>query len=331
MIEVEGLTKRFGKKIAVDQLSFQVRPGVVTGFLGPNGAGKSTTMRMMLDLDIPTGGSVRIDGKHYRELQEPVKYIGALLDAKAMHGGRSAYNNLLCLAQSNRIPVSRVNEVLDTVGLTAVAKQKSKGFSLGMGQRLGIAAALLGDPEILMFDEPVNGLDPEGIHWIRNLMKALAAQGRTIFVSSHLMSEMALTADHLIVIGQGKLLANTSMADFIQTNSRSFVRLRSPQREQIRDALHEGGFTVAEAGDGALEIDGSTSEEIGELAARHGLVLHELSSQRASLEEAFMQMTADSVEYHAHSAPGTGPAAPAAAAAAPGPGWGQHDNQGKGA
>ncbi|MEU0527043.1 ATP-binding cassette domain-containing protein [Streptomyces niveus] len=331
MIEVEGLTKRFGKKIAVDHLSFQVRPGVVTGFLGPNGAGKSTTMRMMLDLDIPTGGSVRIDGKHYRELQEPVKYIGALLDAKAMHGGRSAYNNLLCLAQSNRIPVSRVNEVLDTVGLTAVAKQKSKGFSLGMGQRLGIAAALLGDPEILMFDEPVNGLDPEGIHWIRNLMKALAAQGRTIFVSSHLMSEMALTADHLIVIGQGRLLANTSMADFIQTNSRSFVRLRSPQREQIRDALHEGGFTVAEAGDGALEIDGSTSEEIGELAARHGLVLHELSSQRASLEEAFMQMTAESVEYHAHSAPGTGPAAPAAAAAAPGPGWGQHDNQGKGA
>ncbi|MFD5894677.1 MULTISPECIES: ATP-binding cassette domain-containing protein [unclassified Streptomyces] len=331
MIEVEGLTKRFGKKIAVDHLSFEVRPGVVTGFLGPNGAGKSTTMRMMLDLDIPTGGSVRIDGKHYRELQEPVKYIGALLDAKAMHGGRSAYNNLLCLAQSNRIPVSRVNEVLDTVGLTAVAKQKSKGFSLGMGQRLGIAAALLGDPEILMFDEPVNGLDPEGIHWIRNLMKALASQGRTIFVSSHLMSEMALTADHLIVIGQGKLLANTSMADFIQTNSRSFVRLRSPQREQIRDALHEGGFTVAEAGDGALEIDGSTSEEIGELAARHGLVLHELSSQRASLEEAFMQMTAESVEYHAHSAPGTGPAAPAPPAAAPGPGWGQHDNQGKGA
>lgn len=323
MIEVEGLTKRFGKKIAVDHLSFQVRPGVVTGFLGPNGAGKSTTMRMMLDLDIPTGGTVRIDGKHYRELQEPVKYIGALLDAKAMHGGRSAYNNLLCLAQSNRIPVSRVNEVLDTVGLTAVAKQKSKGFSLGMGQRLGIAAALLGDPEILMFDEPVNGLDPEGIHWIRNLMKALATQGRTIFVSSHLMSEMALTADHLIVIGQGKLLANTSMAEFIQQNSRSFVRLRSPQQEQIRDALHEGGFAVAEAGDGALEIDGSTSEEIGELAARHGLVLHELSSQRASLEEAFMQMTAESVEYHAHSDGGTAPAAP-------GPRWGQQDNQGKG-
>ncbi|WP_405794649.1 ABC transporter ATP-binding protein [Streptomyces sp. NBC_01506] len=327
MIEVEGLTKRFGRKIAVDQLSFQVRPGVVTGFLGPNGAGKSTTMRMMLDLDIPTGGSVRIDGKPYRELEEPLKYIGALLDAKSMHGGRSAYNNLLCLAQSNRIPVSRVGEVLDTVGLTAVAKHKSKGFSLGMGQRLGIAAALLGDPEILMFDEPVNGLDPEGIHWIRNLMKTLASQGRTIFVSSHLMSEMALTAEHLIVIGQGKLLANTSMADFIQENSRSFVRLRSPQREQIRDALHEGGFTVTEASDGALEIDGSTSEEVGELAARHGLVLHELSSQRASLEEAFMQMTAESVEYHAHSGGGTAPAAPAD----PGPRWGQGDNQGKGA
>ncbi|EST29522.1 ATP-binding cassette domain-containing protein [Streptomyces niveus] len=329
MIEVEGLTKRFGKKIAVDHLSFQVRPGVVTGFLGPNGAGKSTTMRMMLDLDIPSGGSVRIDGKHYRELSEPVKYIGALLDAKAMHGGRSAYNNLLCLAQSNRIPVSRVSEVLDTVGLTAVAKQKSKGFSLGMGQRLGIAAALLGDPEILMFDEPVNGLDPEGIHWIRNLMKALAAQGRTIFVSSHLMSEMALTADHLIVIGQGKLLANTSMADFIQENSRSFVRLRSPQREQMRDALHAGGLSVVEAADGALEIDGSTAEEIGELAARNQLTLHELSSQRASLEEAFMQMTAESVEYHAHSggAGGVGPAAHTAS----GPQWGQHDNQGKGA
>ncbi|WP_330173582.1 ATP-binding cassette domain-containing protein [Streptomyces sp. NBC_01498] len=327
MIEVDGLTKHFGKKVAVDHLSFQVKPGVVTGFLGPNGAGKSTTMRMMLDLDIPTGGSVRIDGKHYRELPEPLKYIGALLDAKSMHGGRSAYNNLLCLAQSNRIPVSRVNEVLDTVGLTAVAKQKSKGFSLGMGQRLGIAAALLGDPEILMFDEPVNGLDPEGIHWIRNLMKALAGQGRTIFVSSHLMSEMALTADHLIVIGQGKLLANTSMADFIQENSRSFVRLRSPQQEQLRDALHEGGHTVTAAADGALEIDGAGTEEIGELAARHQVVLHELSSQRASLEEAFMRMTAESVEYHAHDGGGHAPRP----AAVPGPQWGQHDNQGKGA
>ncbi|GGT33594.1 ABC transporter ATP-binding protein [Streptomyces purpureus] len=300
MIELEGLTKRFGTKVAVDHLSFQVRPGVVTGFLGPNGAGKSTTMRMMLDLDNPTSGRVRIDGKHYRDLEEPLKYIGALLEAKAMHGGRSAYNNLLCLAQSNRIPERRVAEVLDTVGLTSVARKKSKGFSLGMAQRLGIASALLGDPEILMFDEPVNGLDPEGIHWIRNLMKALAAEGRTIFVSSHLMSEMALTADHLIVIGQGRLLADTSMADFIQRNSRSFVRLRSPQQERLRDLLHEHGYQAVESGNGTLEIDGATTESLGELAARHQLVLHELSAQRASLEEAFMQMTAGAVEYHAH-------------------------------
>ncbi|MEU5714290.1 ABC transporter ATP-binding protein [Streptomyces sp. NPDC020403] len=301
MIELDGLTKRFGNKVAVDGLSCRVRPGMVTGFLGPNGAGKSTTMRMMLDLDNPTSGSVRIDGKHYRELREPLKHIGALLEAKAMHGGRSAYNNLLCLAQSNRIPASRVSQVLDTVGLGAVAKKKSKGFSLGMGQRLGIAAALLGDPEILMFDEPVNGLDPEGIHWIRNLMKALAAEGRTIFVSSHLMSEMALTADHLIVIGQGRLLADTSMADFIHENSRSYVRMRSPQQERLRDVLHGAGIVAADAGDGALEIDGAEPEPLGELAAGHGIVLHELSSQRASLEEAFMQMTAGAVEYHAHS------------------------------
>ncbi|MFF4453654.1 ATP-binding cassette domain-containing protein [Streptomyces goshikiensis] len=306
MIELEGLTKRFGAKVAVDNLGFQVRPGVVTGFLGPNGAGKSTTMRMMLDLDNPTSGTVRIDGKHYRDLPEPLKYIGALLDAKAMHGGRSAYNNLLCLAQSNRIPTSRVDEVLDLVGLTAVARQKSKGFSLGMGQRLGIAAALLGDPEILMFDEPVNGLDPEGILWIRNLMKGLAAEGRTIFVSSHLMSEMALTADHLIVIGQGKLLADLSMADFIQQNSRSYVRVRSPQQERLKDVLHEAGIdAISVPATGTLEIDGVAAEQLGELAAQHQIVLHELSPQRASLEEAFMRMTADSVEYHAH-APGVG-------------------------
>ncbi|MET9801223.1 ATP-binding cassette domain-containing protein [Streptomyces sp. NPDC006368] len=302
MIELEGLTKRFGAKTAVDHLSFHVRPGLVTGFLGPNGAGKSTTMRMMLGLDNPTSGVARIDGRHYRELDEPLKHVGALLEAKAMHGGRSAYNNLLCLAQSNRIPERRVGEVLDLVGLSAVARKKPKGFSMGMGQRLGIAAALLGDPQVLLFDEPVNGLDPEGIHWIRNLMKTLAGEGRTIFVSSHLMSEMALTADHLIVIGQGKLLADTSMADFIQQNSRSYVRLRSPQREELRDALHRDGMTVVETVDGTLEIDGATTEEIGELAGRHGIVLHELSAQRASLEEAFMQMTAGAVEYHAHSA-----------------------------
>ncbi|MFC8914551.1 ABC transporter ATP-binding protein [Streptomyces sp. NPDC057116] len=308
MIELEGLTKRFGSKTAVDHLSCQVRPGVVTGFLGPNGAGKSTTMRMVLGLDHPTGGSVRIDGRHYRELDEPLKYIGALLEARGLHGGRTAYNNLLCLAQSNRIPERRVSEVLDLVGLSAVARKKPKGFSMGMGQRLGIAAALLGDPQILMFDEPVNGLDPEGIHWIRNLMKALAAEGRTIFVSSHLMSEMALTADHLIVIGQGKLLADTSMADFIHDNSRSYVRVRSPQREELRDALHSAGRTAAEAADGTLEVDGATTEELGELAARRGITLHELSAQRASLEEAFMRMTATTVEYHAHGT--SGPAGP---------------------
>jgi ABC-2 type transport system ATP-binding protein len=301
MIELAGLTKRYGEKVAVNNLTFTVRPGIVTGFLGPNGAGKSTTMRMMLGLDRPTSGDVRIDGKHYDQLKDPLSYIGALLDAKAMHGGRSAYNHLLCLAQSNGIPTKRVHEVLDTVGLTAVAKKKAKGFSLGMGQRLGIAGALLGDPRILMFDEPVNGLDPEGIHWIRNLMKSLAAQGRTVFVSSHLMSEMALTADHLVVIGQGRLLADTSMADFIAQNSRSYVRIRTPQRERLLDVLHAAGVTVVETGNGTLEVDGGKSEQIGELAAQHQIVLHELSPQQASLEEAFMQLTAESVEYHAHS------------------------------
>ncbi|MEU8731817.1 ABC transporter ATP-binding protein [Streptomyces tendae] len=300
MIELEGLTKRYGEKVAVNNLSFTVRPGIITGFLGPNGAGKSTTMRMVLGLDRPTAGDVRIDGKHYDQLKDPLTYIGALLEAKAWHGGRSAYNHLLCLAQSNGIPASRVREVLDTVGLSAVAKKKTKGFSLGMGQRLGIAGALLGDPRILMFDEPVNGLDPEGIHWIRNLMKTLASQGRTVFVSSHLMSEMALTADHLVVIGQGRLLADTSMAEFIAENSRSYVRIRTPQREQLLDALHGAGVAVVEAGEGVLEVDGDKSEAVGELAARQQIVLHELSPQRASLEEAFMQLTAESVEYHAH-------------------------------
>ncbi|MEU6484335.1 ABC transporter ATP-binding protein [Streptomyces sp. NPDC046887] len=309
MIELAGLTKRFGTKTAVDHLSFQVRPGVVTGFLGPNGAGKSTTMRMMLGLDHPTSGTVRIDGKHYRELAEPLRNIGALLEARSMHPGRSAYNNLLCLAQSNRIPERRVGEVLDLVGLGAVAKRKPKGFSMGMGQRLGIAAALLGDPRVLLFDEPVNGLDPEGIHWVRNLMKALAAEGRTIFVSSHLMSEMALTADHLIVIGQGKLLADTSMAEFIHQNSRSYVRLRSPEPVRLREALTAGGLAVAEGPDGVLEVDGASTEQVGDLAGAQGITLHELSAQRASLEEAFMQMTAGAVEYHAHDGSAAGQAA----------------------
>ncbi|MFH9421753.1 ABC transporter ATP-binding protein [Streptomyces sp. NPDC017529] len=308
MIEIAGLTKRYGEKLAVDGLTFTVRPGIVTGFLGPNGAGKSTTMRMVLGLDHPTSGRVRIDGRHYRQLSEPLRHVGALLDAKALHGGRSAFNHLLCLAQSNGIPRARVHEVLDTVGLTAVARKRSKGFSLGMGQRLGIAGALLGDPEILMFDEPVNGLDPEGIHWIRNLMKGLAAQGRTVFVSSHLMSEMALTAEHLIVIGQGRLLADTSMPEFIRQNSRSYVRMRSPERERLLDVLGEAGYAAAPAGE-AVEVDRASAADLGELAARHRLVLHELSPQQASLEEAFMQLTAGSVEYHAHS-DGPRPAAP---------------------
>ncbi|MET9869455.1 ABC transporter ATP-binding protein [Streptomyces sp. NPDC006129] len=307
MIELEGLTKRYGEKVAVNNLSFTVRPGIVTGFLGPNGAGKSTTMRMILGLDHPTAGDVRIDGKHYQQLKDPLTYIGALLEAKAWHGGRSAYNHLLCLAQSNGIPRQRVGEVLETVGLTSVAKKKTKGFSMGMGQRLGIAAALLGDPRILMFDEPVNGLDPEGIHWIRTLMKSLAAQGRTVFVSSHLMSEMALTADHLVVIGQGRLLADTSMADFIARNSRSYVRVRSPQRERLLDVLHQAGVVAVESGEGVLEVDGDKAEHVGELAAQHGITLHELSPQQASLEEAFMRLTAESVEYHAHSGTSAAP------------------------
>ncbi|KAF4406091.1 ATP-binding cassette domain-containing protein [Streptomyces lycii] len=321
MIELEGLTKRYGDKLAVDGLTFTVRPGVVTGFLGPNGAGKSTTMRMMLGLDRPTAGDVRIDGKHYAQLRDPLTSIGALLEAKAVHGGRSAYNHLLCLAQSNGIPSRRVDQVLETVGLSAVARKRSKGFSLGMGQRLGIAAALLGDPRILMFDEPVNGLDPEGIHWIRTLMQRLAAEGRTVFVSSHLMSEMALTAGHLVVIGQGKLLADTSMSAFIAENSRSYVTLRSPEPERLRDLLHGAGMTVVPRADGALEVDGGDAAVIGELAAANGLALHELSPRQASLEEAFMQLTAGAVEYHAHSeargtAPGGAPAQPG------GDGWG---------
>ncbi|EGX58963.1 ABC transporter ATP-binding subunit [Streptomyces zinciresistens K42] len=322
MIELSGLTKRYGDKVAVNNLSFTVRPGIVTGFLGPNGAGKSTTMRMILGLDHPTAGDVRIDGRHYEQLKDPLTAIGALLEAKAWHGGRSARNHLLCLAQSNGIADSRVREVLETVGLTAVARKKTKGFSMGMGQRLGIAAALLGDPRILMFDEPVNGLDPEGIHWIRNLMKSLAGQGRTVFVSSHLMSEMALTAEHLVVIGQGRLLADTSMADFIARNSRSYVRVRTPQRERMRDVLHTAGITAVEAGGGALEVDGGKPERIGELAAQHQIVLHELSSQQASLEEAFMGLTAESVEYHAQAGPAPGPAPGQAPGPAPGQAWG---------
>src|SRR5881409_4008027 len=275
-IVVSGLTKQYRRVRAVDDLSFTVEPGRVTGFLGPNGSGKSTTMRLILGLDAPTSGNVTVNGKHHREHAAPLHEVGALLEARSVHTGRSAYNHLLALAQTHGIPRRRVTELIDLVGLHEVAKKRAGQFSLGMGQRLGIAAALIGDPQTVMLDEPVNGLDPEGIHWIRNLLKSLAAEGRTVFVSSHLMSEMALTADHLVVIGQGRLLADTSMADFIRQNSRSYVRIRTPQRERLLDVLHTAGVTVVEAGNGTLEVDGSKSEYIGELAAQHQLVLHEL-------------------------------------------------------
>ncbi|MFI8218778.1 ABC transporter ATP-binding protein [Streptomyces sp. NPDC085932] len=302
MIEAVGLTKRYGDKTAVYNLSFQVRPGAVTGFLGPNGSGKSTTMRMILGLDNPTAGQVTIGGYPYRKLPNAARQVGALLDAKAVHGGRSARNHLLSLAQLSGIPARRVDEVLGVVGLQDVAKRRSKGFSLGMGQRLGIAAALLGDPQVLLFDEPVNGLDPEGILWVRNLMKALAAEGRTVFVSSHLMSEMALTADHLIVIGRGQLLADMSVTDFISANSADFARVRTPdtepqQREKLSSALTEAGGHVLPEQDGALRVTGLPLPRISDIAHDADVRLWELSPHQASLEEAYMRMTQGAVDY----------------------------------
>jgi ABC-2 type transport system ATP-binding protein len=299
MIEAVGLSKRYGDKLAVDQLSFSVKPGQVTGFLGPNGAGKSTTMRMILGLDAPTSGSVTVNGKPFHQAAYPLREVGALLDAKAVHGGRSAYNHLLCLAQTNNLPKKRVDEVLGLVGLQAVAKKRSKGFSLGMGQRLGIAAALLGDPKVLMFDEPVNGLDPEGILWIRNLMKALAAEGRTVFVSSHLMSEMENTADHLIVIGRGKLVADCTVQEFIDNNSELSIRVRTPELDKLGALLSEKGGTVRADGEGVLLVTKLGMTEIGDLAFDNQIRVHELSPIQASLEQAFMELTKDSVEYHA--------------------------------
>ncbi|MFC1440898.1 ABC transporter ATP-binding protein [Streptacidiphilus sp. N1-10] len=310
MIELRELTKRYEDKTAVDSLSFAIRPGQVTGFLGPNGAGKSTTMRLILGLDRPTGGQVLVDGRSYAQLPAPLTHIGSLLEASAAQGGRTARDHLLWLARSNRIPDRRVDQVLAAVGLQDVARKRSGGFSLGMGQRLGIAAALLGDPPVLMFDEPVNGLDPEGILWIRNLMKGLAAEGRTVFVSSHLMSEMALTADHLVVIGRGRLLADVPMEEFIDRNARSYVRIRTPQPQALLDALDSRGITAVRAPDGSWEVEGSDPAAIAALAGAGGVVLEELSPQRASLEEAFMRMTADAVEYHADATPnGVRPAA----------------------
>lgn len=302
MIEAVGLTKRYGAKTAVYNLSFQVRPGHVTGFLGPNGSGKSTTMRMILGLDRPTSGHVTIGGHPFRQLPNAPRQVGALLDAKAVHGGRSARNHLLSLAQLAGIPAQRVDEVLGVVGLQDVARRRSKGFSLGMGQRLGIAAALLGDPQVLLFDEPVNGLDPEGILWVRNLMKKLAAEGRTVFVSSHLMSEMALTADHLIVIGRGQLLADMSVTDFIAANSSDFARVRTPgtepqQREKLTAVLTEAGGQVMPEPDGALRVTGLALPRISDLAHGADVRLWELSPHQASLEEAYMRMTQGAVDY----------------------------------
>ena len=297
MIEVRGLTKRFGDTVAVDDLSFTVQPGLVTGFLGPNGAGKSTTMRMILGLDRPNAGSALVNGKAYASLSDPLSEVGSLLDAKDVHGGRTARSHLLALAQSNGLPAKRVDEVLELTGISSVAKKRIKGFSLGMSQRLGIAAALLGDPGVLMFDEPVNGLDPEGIQWIRNFMRYLASQNRTVFVSSHLMSEMALTADHLIVIGRGKLMADVSTADFIENSSTNTIRVRSPQADDLARALTGKGFTVTPV-DGYLQVAGIECAQVGDLAAEQHLTIHELFEEKASLEEAFMELTKDSVEYH---------------------------------
>ncbi|RLL70843.1 ATP-binding cassette domain-containing protein [Streptomyces sp. Z26] len=299
MIEVQQLTKRYGPTLAVDGLSFTVEPGRVTGFLGPNGAGKSTTMRTMIGLDRPTSGRVLIDGGPYARLRHPLRQVGALLEAGALHGGRTARAHLLGLARSNRIPVRRVDEVLDVVGLTGVADRRTQGFSLGMTQRLGVASALLGDPPVLLMDEPVNGLDPEGILWIRGLMKRLAAEGRTVFVSSHLMSEMALTAEHLIVIGRGRLLADTSVEQFVARNSRAYVLVRSPEPERMRAVLAEAGVHTDDGPDGTLEAVGASTETVGGLAARHGVTVYEISPRTASLEDAFMQLTATAADHRA--------------------------------
>ena len=299
MIEAQGLTKDYGDKRAVDGLTFAVRPGVVTGFLGPNGSGKSTTMRLVLGLDRPTSGDVTVNGKHYRDHAAPLHEVGALLEARSVHTGRSAYNHLLALAHTHGIPRGRVEELIDLVGLRDVARKRAGKFSLGMGQRLGIAAALLGDPSTVMLDEPVNGLDPEGIHWMRSLLKGLAAEGRTVFVSSHLMSEMSLTADYLIVIGRGRKIADTSTAEFLSAASGSVVRVRSPQGAELRALIVGPDVTVEALEPGYLEVQGMTAAQIGDTAAANGLAIHELTPQQASLEEAFMNLTREDLEFKA--------------------------------
>jgi len=299
VIEARGLTKDYGDKRAVDALSFSVRPGVVTGFLGPNGSGKSTTMRLVLGLDAPTAGDVTVNGKHYRDHAAPLHEVGALLEARSVHTGRSAYNHLLALARTHGISRARVDDLIDLVGLREVARKRAGKFSLGMGQRLGIAAALLGDPSTIMLDEPVNGLDPEGIHWMRSLLKGLATEGRTVFVSSHLMSEMSLTADHLIVIGRGRKIADTSTAQFLEAASGNVVRVRSPQASDLRRLLVGPDVTVQALDPGHLEVHGLTAAQIGDAAAANGFALHELTPQQASLEEAFMDLTREDIEFRA--------------------------------
>ncbi|MGO9497039.1 MAG: ABC transporter ATP-binding protein [Solirubrobacteraceae bacterium] len=302
MITVENVTKRYGDKLAVDDLSFNVKPGVVTGFLGPNGAGKSTTMRLILGLDAPTSGSANIDGRPYSDLQAPLHEVGAMLEARAIHTGRSAYNHLLALAQTHGIGRDRVNEVIDMVGIQTVARKRVGGFSLGMGQRLGVAAALIGDPKVLILDEPANGLDPEGILWIRTLLKRLAKDGRTVFLSSHLMAEMAQTAEHLVVIGRGRLIADTSVAEFVErASSGAAVRVVSQQATALRDALAAKRARVDSVERGVLEVHGLSGQEIGEIALAEKIVLAELTPMSLSLEQAFMRLTGETVEYHATS------------------------------
>jgi ABC-2 type transport system ATP-binding protein len=302
LIEARELTKRFGEKVAVDHLSFTVEPGQVTGFLGPNGAGKSTTMRLICGLDRPNSGAATIGGLAYNQMRKPLGTVGAVLEARSVHPGRSARNHLLFLAQTQDIPATRVDEVLDLVGLREVARKRAGTFSLGMTQRLGIAAAMLGDPRVLLLDEPGNGLDPEGIRWVRNFMRALATEGRTIFVSSHLMSEMAVTADHLVVIGRGALIANCSTQEFIARSSERSVLVRSPDQARLRELIADEGGSVQVEEDGGMVVTGLTAPRIGELAASASLVLHELTPRLPSLEEAFMELTAGSVEYGESSA-----------------------------
>ncbi|MEV2196564.1 ATP-binding cassette domain-containing protein [Streptomyces phaeochromogenes] len=297
MIEVRNLTKRYGETTAVDDLSFTVEPGRVTGFLGPNGAGKSTTMRLLLGLNRPDAGDATIDGAHYSDLPRPLDVVGALLEARVVHPGRRAYHHLLYLAQTHGIGKQRVEEVVEQVGLHSAAHKRAGGYSLGMGQRLGIAAALLGDPRVLILDEPVNGLDPEGVIWIRTLMKNLASEGRTVFVSSHLMNEMAVTADHLIVIGRGKLVADCSTEEFITSASDETVLVRSPDADRLAEAIALEGAKATPDDAGVLAVTGMDAARIGELASAGGFVLHEVTPRRGSLEEAFMELTRDDLEY----------------------------------